>query len=73
MLCLACGREAPDAPERILVARIGTSQEADMQAIRVCVLPGMAVYRAILGGPALCESLCACVASRTACRGQVWL
>ena len=43
VLCLACGREATGAPERILVARIGARQAGDHQAIQVRVLPGTAM------------------------------
>lgn len=43
MLCLACRREASDTPDRILIARIGASQEGDQQAIQVRNFPSTAM------------------------------
>lgn len=43
MLCLTCGREAPGAPQRILVVRIGASQGGDHQAHQVRVQPAAAL------------------------------
>ena len=37
LLCLACGRETPDAAERILVARIADSQQPDQASVQVRV------------------------------------
>lgn len=37
LLCLACGRENPDAAERILVARIAESQQPDQAPVQVRV------------------------------------
>ena len=37
LLCLACGRETPDAAERILVARIADSQQPDQASVQVCI------------------------------------
>ena len=44
VLSLACGREASGMSERILVARIGASQEGDHQAIQVQKFLGAAVH-----------------------------
>ena len=37
LLCLACGRENPDAAERILVASIAESQQPDQAPVQVRV------------------------------------